>query len=98
MPTEVHSKKSVTFGTYSHYIWFIVALTAGFNRGDVHVTSDELLGRSEQGLAVSDISLTVQTLPELVNFRLTQSLKGNKLNSKQSETRTELFLTEMKAQ
>jgi hypothetical protein len=51
---------------------------------------------SEQGLAISDISFTVQTFPELVNFRLTQS--GNKLNSKQSETRTELFLTGMKAQ
>ena len=45
MPTEVHSKKSVTFGTYSHYIRFIVALTAGFNRDDALVTSDELLGR-----------------------------------------------------
>jgi hypothetical protein len=53
---------------------------------------------SEQGHAVSDISFTLQTLPELVNFRLTQSLKGNKLNKKQSETRAELFLTGMKAQ
>jgi hypothetical protein len=52
----------------------------------------------EQGLAVSDISFPVQKLPELVYFRLTQSLKGNKLNSKQSETRAELFLTGMKAQ
>jgi len=53
---------------------------------------------SEQGHAVSDISFTVRTLLELGNFRLTQSSKGNKLNKKQPETRTELFLTGMKAQ
>jgi hypothetical protein len=49
--------------------------------------------KSEQGNAVSDLSCTTQTLPDLVNFRLTQSLKENELNSQQSETRAELFLT-----
>jgi len=37
---------------------------------------------SEQGHAVSDISFTVERLSELVNFRLTQSSKGKKLNKK----------------
>jgi len=34
---------------------------------------------SEQGHAVSDITFTVQTLPELVNFRLNAIFKGKQI-------------------
>jgi len=39
------AKWALTFRTYSLYMRFIVALTAGFKRGGAHVTSVELLGR-----------------------------------------------------